>query len=36
MGSSGHCCSSIPFMSVGLVGGLPPTVSGSPSGSGPS
>ena len=31
MGTSGHGCSSIPFMSVCLVGGVPPTVSGSPS-----
>ena len=31
MGTSGHCCSSIPFMSVCLVGGVPPTMSGSPS-----
>ena len=31
MSTSGHCCSSIPFMSVCLVGGVPPTISGSPS-----
>ena len=31
MSTSGHCCSPVPFLSVCLGGGVPPTMGGSPS-----